>query len=92
MKRRSQVIVFITPSVIGLDVLERITRLNTVADVSIVLGAMPPLPSQVDTLHDLDFQRVIKWHDDMEFCAREEKSIQPTNPYFGKERWKRKRK
>lgn len=38
-------------------------------------------------------QKPISWCEDMEFlAAEEEKSLQPTNPYFGKEQWKRKRK
>lgn len=89
------IILVSTPSVLENKFLERLMRLQDV-EVVMMLNDAPPSGVTEDFFSvrkaELSIEKVIKWHDDMGFCAQEEKSIQPTNPYFGKERWKRKRK
>lgn len=70
---------------------------NYLRGIDIILLTTPP-SSDLFAKHlsafkaETPVQKIIKWHDDMEFLAEEEKSLQPTNPYFGKEKWKKNRK
>lgn len=75
--------------------LERLQMMQDV-DVVMMVSTAPLSGLCGDSLAILQAEsslsNVIRWHEDMTFVAQEEKSLQPTNPYFGKEKWKKNRK
>ena len=79
-----RIIIISTPSALVSSVLERLQRL-TDWDTIVMLALDKPFPTA--TKREISIKNLTRWDEDMTFCATEEKSLQPTNPYFGKESW-----
>lgn len=88
-------IILSTPKGLEAAFLERLQMMQDV-DVVMMVSTAPPSGLCGDSLAILQAEyslsNVIRWHEGMTFVAQEEKSLQPTNPYFGKEKWKKNRK
>lgn len=92
----TRIIILSTPSALESEFLRRLESLPS-HDIIMMLEQAPPsgicpLSLTVKEGSRAVHQELLKWHEDMTFCAKEEKSLQPTNPYFGKEKWKKNRK
>lgn len=91
-----RIIILSTPGVLESEFLRKLESLSS-HDIIMLLDQAPPsgicpLSLTVKEGARAVHEELLKWHEDMSFCAKEEKSLQPTNPYFGKEKWKKNRK
>ena len=87
MDKPERIIILSTPGTVGDDLLASLRQSLGLGLVVTLLDQQASQGFPGDSL-----QNVIRWHEDMEFVTQEEKSLQPTNPYFGKEKWKKNRK
>lgn len=90
MKPTTRIVILSTPSALESEFLRRLESLPS-HDIIMMLEQAPPsgicpLSLTVKEGARAVHEELIKWHEDMSFCAKEEKSLQPTNPYFGKEK------
>lgn len=89
-----RIIIISNPSALVSSFLERLQRLQDVEIIMMLENAPPSgLPDYSISVREAEtsIRNLVRWDEDMTFCATEEKSLQPTNPYFGKESWKRSR-